>query len=511
MMRTLMIGWFLVAALCAQQSDAKAAQKAQRPNILFFFADDLRADTVGAFGGKDVHTPNIDALAARGTKLTQMYCMGSRHGAVCAPSRAMLMSGRILTRAPDNLKGIKTLPQFLRGVGYTTFTTGKWHNGDEALTRSFPNARSVFRGGMCDHFQVSLCDVVAGRVVNKRQPAGHSSEHFADAVIDFLKRHGSTGGDKPFFAYVPFTAPHDPRDPPRQWLDKLKDLPRPELPPNFRGQHGLNLGKPTMRVRDENLLGWPRDQELLREQLVEYRALVAHQDAQVGRVLAALQEAGLADNTLIVFTADHGLALGSHGLLGKQSLYEHSMRSPCIVAGPGVPSGQARNGLAYLLDLTATCLAAAGLDNVDGVDGRSLWPMLTNDGSAAAKGRDELLLIYNKTQRALRLGKHKMIRLPQIDRTLFFNVVDDPHELQDLSGEAALAELRAKFEKRMRAAQQAAGDPCAWTADSLAPAEIDLTGKRGPADRWQPEWIRRKYWPEEFWQPRKKNANKRKK
>jgi arylsulfatase A-like enzyme len=244
---------FLIAAIVAQ--DQASAPKPAKPNILFFFADDLRADTVGAFGGQDVYTPNIDALAAQGTKLTQIYCMGSRHGAVCAPSRAMLMSGRILTRAPDNLKGIKTLPQYLREAGYATFMTGKWHNGDESLTRSFPDARSVFRGGMCDHFQVPLCDVVDGKVVNKRKPAGHSSEHFADAVIDFLKRHGSAGGDQPFFAYVPFTSPHDPRDPPRQWLEKLKDLPRPELPVNFRGQHGLNLGRATMAVRDENLLG----------------------------------------------------------------------------------------------------------------------------------------------------------------------------------------------------------------------------------------------------------------
>jgi arylsulfatase A-like enzyme len=483
---------FLIAAIVAQ--DQASAPKPAKPNILFFFADDLRADTVGAFGGKDVYTPNIDALAAQGTKLTQIYCMGSRHGAVCAPSRAMLMSGRILTRAPDNLKGIKTLPQYLREAGYATFMTGKWHNGDESLTRSFPDARSVFRGGMCDHFQVPLCDVVDGKVVNKRKPAGHSSEHFADAVIDFLKRHGSAGGDQPFFAYVPFTSPHDPRDPPRQWLEKLKDLPRPELPVNFRGQHGLNLGRATMAVRDENLLGWPRDEELLRDQLVEYRALVAHQDAQVGRVLQALADAGLKDNTLIVFTADHGLALGSHGLLGKQSLYEHSMRSPCVVAGPGVPAGESRDGLAYLFDLTATCLETAGVAPVEGVDGRSLWPMLQGSDAPEARGRDELLLIYSKTQRALRFGKYKMIRFPQIDRSLFFNVVDDPHELRDLSGDAAFEDLRASFEKRLRAAQQRCEDPLAWTAKKQVPVELDLTGKRWPADRWQPEWIRKKYW-----------------
>lgn len=483
----LLAGSLLVASATSQDA---AAQKPKQPNILFFFADDLRADTIGAFGGKHVHTPNIDALAARGTKFTQIYCMGSRHGAVCAPSRAMLMSGRMLTHAPDNLKGVKTMPQYLRDVGYETFTTGKWHNGDESLTRSFPNARSVFRGGMCDHFQVPLCDVVDGKIVNKRKPAGHSTEHFADAVVDFLKRHKSSGTDKPFFAYVPFTSPHDPRDPPQQWLDKLKDLPRPELPKNFRGQHGLNLGKMTMTVRDENLLGWPRDEQLLRDQLVEYRALVSHLDAQVGRVLETLANAGLEEDTLIVFTADHGLALGSHGLLGKQSLYEHSMRSPCVISGPGIPVGESRNQLAYLFDLTATCLQSAGVDAGADVHGQSLWPVLRGKGT----GRDELLFLYAKTQRALRVGDHKLMRLPKIDRTLLFNVKTDPDELHDLSNLPEMKQLHDKLCERMRSLQEECDDPLAWTAKEQLPVEIDLTGKRWPADRWQPQWIRKKYW-----------------
>lgn len=478
-------------SLAVMAQDANSSGSVRKPpNILFFFADDLRADMVGAFGGKDVRTPNIDALAARGTKLTQIYCMGSRHGAVCAPSRAMLMSGRMLTHAPDNLDGIKTLPQYLREVGYQTFATGKWHNGNESLTRSFPNARSVFRGGMCDHNEVPLCDVAGGQIIDRRSPSGHSSEHFADAVVDFINIYKESRSTQPFFAYVPFTAPHDPRDPPKEWIEKLRDLPAPELPKNFRGQHGLNLGSMTMTVRDENLLGWPRDEGLLREQLVEYRALVAHLDAQVGRVLEALANAGMEEDTLVVFTADHGLALGSHGLLGKQSLYEHSMRSPCVISGPQVPIGESRDGLAYLFDLTATCLESAGVSKVSGVHGQSLWPMLRGE----ADGRDELLMIYAKTQRALRIGDHKMIRLPQIDRTLFFNVRLDPDELLDLSQDDSLRDLRATFEARMLVAQKQAGDPLAWTASKLLPVEIDLTGKRWPADRWQPSWIRKKYW-----------------
>lgn len=329
--------------------------------------------------------------------------------------------------------------------------------------------------------------------MNERTWASHSSELFADATIDFLRRHRATGTARPFFAYVPFTAPHDPRDPPQHWRDRLADRKPPPLPPNFRGQHGLNLGEQTMTVRDENLLGWPRDPELVRAQLADYRALVAHLDEQIGRILQALDELALRDDTLIVFTSDHGLALGSHGLLGKQSLYEHSMRSPCVIAGPGVPAGARRSGLAYLHDLTATIAEAAGAEALPASDGASLWPMLRGE----ANGRDDLLLLYAKTQRALLTPRWKLLRLPQIDRTLLFDVEADPFELRDRAGapEGDAAELEASLAERLRAAQQRGRDELPWKSDQQLPAELDLTGKRWPPDRWQPAWIRVRYFP----------------
>ncbi|MCR9243442.1 MAG: sulfatase-like hydrolase/transferase [bacterium] len=473
--------------------------RVERPNILFLFADDLRRDTVGAFGGASVHTPHLDALARRGTALDDVYCMGSRHGAVCVPSRAMVMSGRVLTRAPDNLEGLLTLPERLRGRGYTTFMTGKWHNGNPSLKRAFPDARAVLRGGMANHVAIRLCDVTAGEVANDGVRDGHATDLFADTAIDFLS--SATAKAKPFFAYVAFTAPHDPRDPPKAWLDRLDDeLPRPPLPVNFRGQHGLDLGKATMTVRDENLMGWPRDPEQLRDQLAEYRALVAHLDARIGDILATLERQGLADNTLVVFAADHGLALGSHGLLGKQSLYEHSMSSPVVLAGPGVPVGARRRGLAYLLDLMPTMLAAAGGVAPPEIEGQSLWPLV----HGVAGGRDELLLAYAKTQRAIRYGDHKLIRLPQIDRTLLFDVVADPHEQHDLAADPAHEATLTDLRERLQRAQRDIDDPLPWTAAEVRPATIDLTGKRFRPDRWQPRWIVEKYWPEALWSQQRK-------
>lgn len=470
---------------CARPETApRAASAEQRPNILLLLADDLRRDAVGAFGGTEFFTPSLDALAANGTALTQIACMGSRHGAVCAPSRAMLMTGRGLPHVADDMADATTLPEVLRRSGYATWMTGKWHNGDASLQRAFPDAKAVFRGGMASHFAVPLDDVDGGRIHNARIGDRHSSELFANAAIDYLRERGHERGAAPFFAYVAFTAPHDPRDPPPAWRERLADRPPPALPANFRGQHGLDLGPETMTVRDEMLLGWPRDPALLQRQRTEYRALVAHLDEQIGRILAALDEAGLADHTLVVFASDHGLALGSHGLLGKQSLYDHSMGSPVLLRGPGVPRGATRDGLGYLFDLATTIANAAGtaLPEADGID---LMPMIRGEG----RGRTELYLAYASTQRAIRTDHHELIRFPNIDRSLVFDLRADPSELHNLSADPANASLLAELATRLREAQQRWGDTLPWTAANVRPATIDLSGHARQPDQWQPRWI----------------------
>ncbi|MCA8952717.1 MAG: sulfatase-like hydrolase/transferase [Planctomycetes bacterium] len=490
-MRTLLLLVLLVAGCAVRTPPA-----IERPNLLFLFADDLRRDALAAFGGELAPTPALHALARRGTALDDAYCMGSRHGAVCVPSRAMLLSGRALPHVRDDLAGVVTLPELLRERGYATFMAGKWHNGDKALRRAFPAARAVLRGGMSNHFAMDLCDVEAGEIVRQGVRPGHSTDLFADAAIEFL--NSRRGNDEPFFAYVAFTAPHDPRDPPPAWRERLARRGRPQLPANFRGQHGLDLGKATMTVRDENLLGWPRDPELLRDQLADYRALIAHLDARIAEVLTALRDSGHLDDTIVVFASDHGLALGSHGLLGKQSVYEHSMSTPVVLAGPGVPVGARRDGLCYLLDLMPTLLAASGTPAPEGVDGRDLWPLIRGE----AGGRDAIVLLYAASQRAVRVGNRKLIRLPQIDRTLLFDVGDDPDEMRDLASDPAFADVRARLEARLRAEQAEVDDELPWTAPEVQPATIDLTGKRFPPDRWQPDWIVEKYWPEQYWRRR---------
>ena len=207
-----MVGTSLLLALTGMHS-AAVAGAAEKPNILFLFADDQRADTIAAHGNPHIKTPNLDKLAAAGFSFRGNYCFGGNSGAVCVPSRAMLMSGKTWFHVDTvSLKGARLLPEHLRENGYVTFGTGKWHNGQPSWLRAFQRGRNVFFGGMADHTKVPVRDLGPdGKLTAVRTGEKFSSELFADAAIEFLRSHDRK---KPFFAYVAFTAPHDPRMPP---------------------------------------------------------------------------------------------------------------------------------------------------------------------------------------------------------------------------------------------------------------------------------------------------------
>jgi len=197
---------------------------ADKPNILFLFADDQRADTIAAHGNPHIKTPNLDKLAAAGFSFRGNYVFGGNSGAVCVPSRAMLMSGKTWFRVDTaSLKDTKLLPELLRENGYVTFGTGKWHNGQPSWLRAFQQGKTVMFGGMSDHTKVPVRDLGPnGKLTAERRGEKFSSEMFADSAIEFLKRHDRK---KPFFAYVAFTAPHDPRMPPLAYRKRYYSQP----------------------------------------------------------------------------------------------------------------------------------------------------------------------------------------------------------------------------------------------------------------------------------------------
>jgi arylsulfatase A-like enzyme len=410
------------------------------PNVLLVIADDHRADAIGAFGHPVVCTPVLDGLVRGGVAFTQARIMGGLMPAVCAPSRACLLTGRDLFRAdaapalnrgPDFEVCLPadacTLPERFRAAGYETFLTGKWHNDLPSLLRSFEAGRVIFKGGMCDHDAVPVRDLAEIRAGAPPRPArGFSSEIFCRAAETYVRERARA---RPFFACVALTSPHDPRTPPPDYRALYEPAKMP-LPKNFLPEHPFDNGE--LGVRDERLAPKPLAPAVVRAQLADYYGMISHHDAWIGRVLTALRETGQADNTLVIYLSDHGLALGSHGLLGKQNLYEPSVRVPFIVAGPGVPRGRQIAVPAYSLDLYATVCELAGLAPPAGLESRSLVPAFA---PGAAGGRETTCAAYMDGQRMATDGRWKLIlyHAAGAERVQLFNLQTDPDERNDLA------------------------------------------------------------------------------
>jgi len=446
--------WLGITGMSAEAADA------ERPNVLFFFADDQRADTIAALGNPIIKTPHIDRLVKSGVAFRQAYMQGGFNGATCVPSRAMLLSGQSVFRIDEQLLRDPTWPAAFGKSGYTTFISGKWHNGPKSISASFQIARSIFAGGMTNPLEAKLSDVVGGQLAPPQLAPKHACEVFADEAIRFLKEHKSG----PFLCYVPFDAPHDPHIVPDDFPIHY-DAGSIPLPANFLPHHPFDNGD--MTLRDEVLLPWPRPADKLREMIAEYYRYISHLDAQIGRVLAALETSPYAKNTIIVFAADSGVARGSHGLIGKQNLYEHSIRVPLVISGPGIAQGQITDSMCYLFDVLPTLGRLCQVPNPPTSEGREFSATLKNPQQAA---RSELIFAYRHVQRAIRNERFKLIRYPQINKTQLFDLHTDPFETSDLAARpehaATMKSLLAKLDEELRAS----GDKGQLTVPSPKPA-----------------------------------------
>ncbi|MBL8812055.1 MAG: sulfatase-like hydrolase/transferase [Planctomycetaceae bacterium] len=454
----------LAAGVCpsAANAGAETAQKRNAPlNIVLIFADDQRSDTIGALGNSVIRTPNLDRLVHQGVSFRRAYMQGGMHGATCMPSRAMLLSGQNLFHIDEKLVRSKTWPEAFRNAGYETFASGKWHNGDESLGRIFPEARSMFTGGMTNPLEAKLRDVSAGKVLPAELCPKHACEAFTDEVINFIRKDHSA----PFLAYLPFDGPHDPHIVPDDFPVRYSpdDIP---LPDNFLPQHPIDNGE--MTVRDEQLLPWPRPEHDVRVMLAEYYRYVSFLDVQVGRVLDALEATKQMDNTIVIFAADSGVARGSHGLIGKQNLYEHSVRVPLVISGPGIAKDQTTDALCYLFDLFPTLGARCGVKSPNESDGMDLSPVLADPKKTARTG---LMFAYRDLQRAVTDGEWKLIRYPKINRTQLFNLADDPSERTNLIEQAEHKEVQARLLTQLRSEMKASGDNAPLEVDSPKVAE----------------------------------------
>ncbi|MEX0937246.1 MAG: sulfatase-like hydrolase/transferase [Pirellulales bacterium] len=446
-----------------------AASAAERPNILFIFADDQAYDTIGALGNREIETPHLDELCRRGTVFTHAYNQGGWHGAVCVASRTMLLTGRFLWNARQDRDRLESYyqasgllwPQLLASGGYDTYFSGKWHVQADAQ-KAFQTARHV-RGGMPkqtdEGYNRPLPDQPDPWKPWDKSRGGfweggrHWSAVLADDAVDYLNQ--ASESERPFFMYLAFNAPHDPRQSPREFVQKYP-LERISLPVPFYANYPYEIG--SNRNRDERLGPFPRTEHAVKVHRQEYYAIISHMDAQIGRILDALAETGQSDNTYIVFTADHGLACGHHGLLGKQNMFDHSVRVPMILVGPAMPGGERIDAPVYLQDVMPTTLELAGVDVPDHVQFRSVLPLVRGERSGSY---DAIYGAFMETQRMVTLGDYKLIVYPKIDVRLLFNLRDDPLETTNLADDPA---HRGKVHELLARLQQLQTD----TGDSLA-------------------------------------------
>jgi arylsulfatase A-like enzyme len=250
-------------------------------------------------------------------------------------------------------------------------------------------------------------------------------------------------------------------------------------PRNFMPLHPFNTGQ--MTTRDEKLAPWPRTQQVIRQQTAQYYGMISHLDHQIGRVLATVRQQGLQENTIVIFTSDHGLGMGSHGLLGKQNLYEHSMKAPMIVGGPGIGAGSS-NALVYLHDLFPTICDMAGVNIPAGTEGADLMPIMEGETEQV---RSSLFTAYGKWIRAVRDQKWKLIRWPQLNRSQLFDLETDPYELRDLAASDDHQPVVKRLTDLLRNWQLQVGDKQALSVDQPIPAEIDLSDQARKPDRPQ--------------------------
>ena len=425
---------FLMAyAACGQETQGSEDQP---PNILMILVDDLGNGDLGCMGSQDMETPCLDQFFRDAANFNLFYANSS----VCSPTRASLLTGRypelagvpgvIRTHAENSWgylsEGVPLLPGPLRTAGYHTAIVGKWHLGLSTPNR--PNDRGFehfhgFLGDMMDDYYHHRRHGQNYMRLNKTvlEPEGHATDLFTSWACDYLKQRSSK--EEPFFLYLAYNAPHTPIQPPDAWLSKVQQR-EPEL-------------------------------ALARAKLV---ALIEHLDDGIGQVLAQLDNLGLSENTVVLFSSDNGGQLNvgaNNGRLrdGKQSMYEGGLRVPTAVRWPGVTeAGQQISVPAITMDLFPTICEMAGADIPSDIDGRSLAGLL----KGADQGEWDRDLFFHRREgggtygglviNAIRRGPWKLLQNTPFSPQELYNLSADPLETEDLLS------IDAKTRNEMRAA-----------------------------------------------------------
>lgn len=482
----------LLFSLLALASSLAADKK---PNLLFILVDDQSPFDLKMYNPRStLETPNLDKLAAQGMVFDGAYHMGSFSGAVCMPSRHMIMSGRTVWHLPPAPWGAKTsppaleqqtIPAVFNRAGYATMRTCKMGNSYEDANKLFTVRRDASKRGGDDQ---------------------SGSAWHGDQVMNYLGEREVSHDAKPFLIYYGFSHPHDTRDGKPELLAKygatnhtdqanppsLHSL-QPPLPDNYLVNHPFDMTHADVRDEVEVSGVWKRrDEASIRNEIGRQYACSENIDIQIGRVLKKLEAMGELENTYIIYTADHGMSIGRHGLMGKQNLYQHTWRVPFIVKGPGIAAGARVEGNIYLLDLLATLCDLAGVTPPESNEGLSFKPVLMGEKTAI---REVLYGTYSggskPGMRAVKKGDWKLIRYEAPDRsvneTQLFNLADNPEELLPEHGRPNLAldpqyaEKRREMEALLLEEMRRLDDPWRFSdqpADDLPPPPAPVAKKK---------------------------------
>lgn len=452
----------------------------KKPNVVFFLTDDQRYDTIHALGCEEVMTPNIDQLAKESVVFTHAHIMGGTSGAVCMPSRSMILTGRHLFdlygRGRSNgaviPEGFTTMPECFGKQGYYSFHIGKWHQDRQSFNRSYQSADKIFgfhKGPYGYHFSMVLFDYdktgnydIEGAYnvgldhqnhkVNFGKGGMHSTDIFADAGIDFIKNYDK---EEPFFLYLATHAPHDPRQSPEKY-EKMYSSDTVSCPKNFMEQHPFDNG--ALMTRDELLETFPRRPHSVQRHIADYYSMITHIDARLGDLITTLKEKGIYNDTIIVYCGDNGLALGQHGLMGKQNLYDHSVRVPLMIKMPESKSAHYTSAYCYLQDLYPTLCEMCGLTIPPSVEGESLMPILNGTSDCV---RDHLFGAYRNIQRSYKNDKFKLIEyyVGPNRVTQLFDLEKDGLELNNLADDPNYKEILEDLRQKLLCEQFRMNDP----------------------------------------------------
>jgi len=451
----------------------------KRPNILFLCSDQHSGRMLmgGPGRGVPVRTPNLERLATKGVLFRNTYCASP----VCAPARAAMMTGRFAsdvgaygnTTVYDGNLG--TWANHLRDAGYNCWATGKMDltaGKDLGFTEvktghghaQHPDITELFRRPMC--YRIDERELVDGKVGER----GAHDKELLDAGMKFVRAQSSA--TKPWAAYVGVTIPHPEfAAPEKYWnLYPPQQMPLPNVPPGYLE----NLHPVFQVLRDFSMISTPIPEERIRRARSAYFGMITELDEALGSILDELEKTNALKDTVVVYTADHGEMLGEHGLWLKRSLLEGAARVPLIVAGAGLPAGKVIDSPVSHVDLAATLLELAGVQQPAEFRGTSLLPLIA--GTANAGPTHVYAECHNEGNCTgsfmIRRGDWKYIYFSYYSGDLLFNLRDDPGEMNNLADELEAASIK----KEMREALNSLADPDTITLRAFEKQDQFLAG-----------------------------------